>query len=249
MELTRDDSPLTFMRLPGLAVHACRFDHALAVPDDTHGLPQDLQDAAPRRIAEYLAGRHCAAQALAAQGEWRQEVGTGPGRELVWAPGWVGSISYEEDWAAAAVAATSRYRSVGIDVEPAMPASTRAEVGALIADAGEYALAIAAFADEALALALLFSVKESLYQALAPRLDGEVPDFLDALVLQCDADAGTVSIALAGPMQRALGAELVDGHFLRLDERTLLTIVALPAEADLEAIDDNAFAAQADSPA
>lgn len=94
-------------------------DHTIAIMD---GEEAAIAAAVPRRKREYAAGRACARQALAALGASPVALPAGPDRLPQWPVGYVGSITHDERFAAAAVGRVADgVRSVGIDIEPAEP--------------------------------------------------------------------------------------------------------------------------------
>lgn len=92
-------------------------------------LPQEAvlldPSAVAKRQREFVGGRLCAHRALELAGFERSPVLRGPGREPVWPPGVVGSITHCTGYAAAVAAPMDEYSSLGIDAEPhvALPAS------------------------------------------------------------------------------------------------------------------------------
>ena len=80
-----------------------------------------------------------------------------------WPDGFVGSLAHDSDFAVAAVARASRMTSVGIDIEPALPAP--AELMDPVATPAERRR----LRGDLLSLRLLFCVKEAVYKATNPR--------------------------------------------------------------------------------
>lgn len=79
-----------------------------------------VANAVPRRKREYAAGRACARRALAVLGAPAGPLPAGPDRLPDWPAGFVGSITHDGSYAAAAVGRLADgVRSVGIDLEPA----------------------------------------------------------------------------------------------------------------------------------
>lgn len=135
---------------------------------DARRLDADMQSMGDKRRGDFLAGRACAARALEAAGAGR--VGYVPRGEdglPVWPSGWLGSISHSAAWAAAAVASSSRYRALGLDIQERVSPRVMTEVLPLIASEAELARASPYF-ERRSALTLLFSAKEALYKALHP---------------------------------------------------------------------------------
>ncbi len=122
--------------------------------------------AAPARVLEFAAGRHCAREALEALGVDPVAVARREDRQPAWPPGIVGSISHADGYCGAVVARDSTCRGLGFDVEawgrmrPALwrRIATPAEREWLGAQAGQ---------GERWAT-LLFSAKEAFYKAQYP---------------------------------------------------------------------------------
>jgi 4'-phosphopantetheinyl transferase EntD len=72
---------------------------------------------APKRVAEFAAGRECARLAMAALGVMAQPVLAQADRKPQWPEGIVGSITHCAGFAGAAVARAGELRSLGIDAE------------------------------------------------------------------------------------------------------------------------------------
>ncbi len=141
-------------------------------------LPADLAGAVPKRKAEFLAGRLCAALALRAAGQ-PVEVDR-DGRAPVWPRGVAGSISHCAGHAIAAV--SLRHGAVGLDCEEVMSDSRAEDLGRALVSPGEEALRPASLPRAAF-VTLAFSAKEALYKALSPRLS-RIPGFLEAQVVE-----------------------------------------------------------------
>ena len=81
-----------------------------------------IAGAAQTRIEQFTAGRVCSRIALGRFGvAATTPILRGEDRAPVWPPGFVGSISHTDMWCAAAVARAEDVRSIGIDLEPAIP--------------------------------------------------------------------------------------------------------------------------------
>lgn len=102
----------------------------------------------------------------------------------VWPAGFVGSMAHDDALAVAVVAPVGRVRSVGIDVEPAMPLPEEVE------DLAVTPRDRCGGADPRLASRLLFCAKEAVFKAVFP-LDGEVLGFEDVCV---DLQSGLASV-------------------------------------------------------
>ncbi len=131
-------------------------------------LPPQLVDAAPRRIASYLAGRYCAEQALRRAGYPAPipVVGRASSGGPVWPMGWVGSISHTDEECVAVCARTSVVSSLGIDCERIVSREVAEEIGATVAPEVHNGTAALGGLDQPVALTLAFSAKEALFKAL-----------------------------------------------------------------------------------
>jgi 4'-phosphopantetheinyl transferase EntD len=170
------------------------------------------------RRREFVTARRCARQALSRLGFDEVAIRSGRGREPVWPPGVVGSITHCAGYRAAAVAHRSDLAAIGIDAEPHEPLPDG--VAETVATPGE----LAAFADHR----LLFSAKESIYKAWYP-LCGRWLGFEDVR-LTLDPDARTFTGRLLVDGSRLDGEPpLTELRGRYLVERTLiLTVVTVP---------------------
>jgi enterobactin synthetase component D len=134
---------------------------------DAHVDPT-LDGAVPKRRLQYAAGRHCAVTALRGLGLDVSRLDRGADGLPVWPAGVAGSISHCDDLACAVVVNTSDARAAGLDVERVVSRRRAARVGPLVVDRDELLSARAAGIDEALAVTLLFSAKETLFKCLFP---------------------------------------------------------------------------------
>lgn len=76
-----------------------------------------LSRAAPKRVAEFAAGRACARRALCELGIRQFNLLVGPDREPLWPPGIVGSITHVAGFCGVAAARIETARSLGFDAE------------------------------------------------------------------------------------------------------------------------------------
>lgn len=138
-------------------------------PSGPLSLPAALQTAAPKRQAEYLAGRACLQLLYAEAGLPWQDPPHDAQRAPVWPPGWTGSLSHSRDRALAVLAPSFQVRAVGVDLEECMSAETAQRVRASLLHPDEEGLVPPGPAGRE-RLTLIFSFKESFYKALAPQL-------------------------------------------------------------------------------
>lgn len=231
-------APARFPADDAAAAGATRGDGAPGDPMPQLLVPNDpsLGGAAPRRIVAYLAGRYCAARALAAAGI-AAPLPVGEAGAPAWPAGFVGSISHAPSRAVAVVARTDRWRAIGVDCEPVLTAAQADEiVGFTLPEAGDTeagdtevdatevdATDVANATGDALTwpefVTIGFSAKETLYKTLRP-LVGAFFDFPDARLTRLDRAARRVHLVLTRDLAPgfARGAAfdvrfaLADGH-------------------------------------
>jgi len=147
-------------------------------------LPPQLGKASFKRKVEFLAGRHCADQAI-------QRLAPQPLPDIPitaaglpsWPDGIVGSITHAGRFVSAAVALRKDAIGIGIDCESRMTRNVALEIATLVATPSELAAAMAQTRlDENDALTLLFSAKEAVFKCLYP-LTGLFFTFLDVEVV------------------------------------------------------------------
>jgi enterobactin synthetase component D len=123
------------------------------------GLAAYALNLADSRRRAYLAGRVAAARSLQAIGATDWSVGRGDNGAPIWPIGYCGSITHDGDLALATTVASCRLRSVGIDLQRRFEEDSESARAVR-----RYALAND---DAALALALLFALKEAAYKCLS----------------------------------------------------------------------------------
>jgi enterobactin synthetase component D len=194
-------------------------------------LPASLAQAVRKRQAEFLAGRHCAREAIrviAPEYARSPIIGIGRNREPIWPPGIVGTITHTSRYASVAVARSSDAAGLGLDVERLIAADVAARLRDHIAAPEELAaLALATGWSMPLLLTVVFSAKETLFKCLYPQV-GHYFDFRDAAVTAIDDTLCRMSVCLLV----TLTAELPAGHQLHgrfeRNEATVSTAMVLP---------------------
>jgi enterobactin synthetase component D len=180
---------------------------------EPEGVPRG---AAPKRRAEFLAGRHAATLALERLGQ-RAPVGRNLDGTPAWPSGVTGSISHGGGIACAAVAARRNYQSLGLDVERILLDRDGPEVAPTVARSDELLLLKTALPHARLGerLTLIFSCKESLFKCLFP-LTRQFMEFEDARVVglgQRGRGMGSVTLRL----ERSVSPDFPAGHTLDAD--------------------------------
>jgi enterobactin synthetase component D len=160
-------------------------------------LPEDLTSAAPRRVATFIAGRHCAIHAMTELGVTEGKVLRGKVGSPRWPRGVVGSIAHTDDLAIAAVASARDARSVGVDCERIMTTETADNVREAVAQELRHPGTEVNWRDatEEGAVTCVFSAKETLYKCLNP-LTGIFFGFDDASVVRGDLAEGWLELRL-----------------------------------------------------
>jgi enterobactin synthetase component D len=187
--------------MPGMVVRRCRYAFEagwrlssatfLAPAGVVLAVPDQIMASVPKRQAEYLAGRFCAADALRELGA-ATLVSSAPDRSPRWPAGVVGSISHAVDEAMAVVASQRDLFSVGIDIEQMIDPVMLEQIAPTVLAAEEWTCRPALWSPERF-VTLAFCVKEALYKAHYP-VQGRFFEFLDAQLIAIDADVATLAL-------------------------------------------------------
>ncbi|MGE0622667.1 MAG: 4'-phosphopantetheinyl transferase [Pseudomonadales bacterium] len=176
------------------------------------------------RRREFSTGRVLARRAMMELGLPAQAIERGDNRAPLWPAGLVGSISHSSGWAVACVGLSSRFRSVGIDLECRQRVSERLH-RKLFTD-NERRL-LAPFDTER--AGLMFSAKEAGYKATNP-LCGRYIGFQEAEVdLQPGEDRFRLRYVGAYEENRVM--EQASGYSLKYGPY-VLSLVIIPADTD-----------------
>ncbi len=162
-----------------LGTQAWVAEAAVDVAEPVRASEQDaVEGAVPRRVAEFVTGRFCARQALAAAGIPGVDLPARRSGGPRWPVGTVGSITHCEGYRAAAVARSDRWAAIGVDAEPAQALPDG--VWEMITSVSErrHVSALRRRCDLPLDR-LVFSAKESIYKAWSARTQRWL-DFTDA---------------------------------------------------------------------
>lgn len=134
--------------------------------DMAASLPPQLLRAVPKRKAEFLAGRRCAAEAIRRLTGQAIFPGMGEDRAPIWPDGVVGAISHSGDRAIAIAGAGSRFLGIGIDIEKLLSEEEAGDIATQAMTADE--LHSLGSVIDPFMTGLIFSAKESLFKALYP---------------------------------------------------------------------------------
>jgi len=133
-------------------------------------LPGEVElvaNAVPKRQLEFANARECARRALGQLGVARQALLMAPSREPLWPEGIVGSLTHTNGLCAAVAARASRYRGLGVDVEPALPLPENL-LSRICRDEEIARLGAFRALSAGVAARLVFSAKEALYKCQFP---------------------------------------------------------------------------------
>jgi 4'-phosphopantetheinyl transferase EntD len=177
----------------------------------------------PKRRSEFMHGRICAREALAALGLPEQTIPVGANREPVWPADVIGSISHCGSVAAAVTARGEYLGGLGIDLELAEPLDS--EVLRLICLPFEQTWLEQT--DDPLQFAkLIFSAKESIFKCIWPTLRHFV-DFQD-IGICIDINAGTFAPVQWANNLPATVIRSITGRYL-LQDGWILTTACMPS--------------------
>lgn len=207
------------------------------VPKDK--LPPRFEAYHPKRRKEYLAGRYCAAQALAIMSAHRQYLikdkilTVGENRVPNWPEGVRGTISHSDDLVGAMVVSREEFLGVGLDYERLMTDERASRLARRIVSAEEWRKCQSLVSENyplGYWLTLCFSAKECLYKAIYP-IHGEFVGFQEVELTELNAVAGRFGYRFLTKLKAPLPEE-GQGVF-QLVERdglpaTMAAAIALP---------------------
>jgi len=131
-------------------------------------IPATMSLAAPKRRAEYIAGRVCAAHASQTLlGEFEGQIGSSAGGIPIWPEGLTGSITHSSGFASAALARLSDVRALGLDTERIMSEEVMNAVSSIVCSADEQLPAWLGLS-KVVYTTLVFSAKESFFKCIDP---------------------------------------------------------------------------------
>lgn len=192
-------------------------------------LPVNLQKAVKKRRAEFVASRFLVRDVLSHVGTHGFLLNNRPDRSPIWPSGVQGSLSHTDGTVALAI--TKQPLCIGIDVEQVMGLDTAVETADVLMSSEERALLSALPLPFPLAATLLFSLKESLYKALWPRLCQPM-DFHQASLVDIDLLAQKARLCLNDDFSAAFNCDTRLNATFRVESDRVLTLVTHPIEDD-----------------
>ncbi|BDX04742.1 4'-phosphopantetheinyl transferase family protein [Planctobacterium marinum] len=133
---------------------------------NSHFLSPHLASAAPKRQAEFIAGRLASGKALEALGLRNQIVPSNADRSPQWPENVVGAISHKVNLATAAV--SRQFDMLGLDLETTFTDATIQRISRKIINENEQRVLLASPLPYSFAFTQVFSAKETLYKAIYP---------------------------------------------------------------------------------
>ena len=188
-------------------------------------IPQVWQHAVPKRKADFVAGRWAALRGLDQLGVSQLEIGINKHRAPIWPKGIVGSVTHAGNYAAAMVASSAYYGSIGIDSETLMDERQAEEIAELIftnAEKGRIGQIPIAFH---VAATLIFSAKESIYKCLHPLIE-EFLDFPDVEIDAIDVETKTFHYHVLRKFESHTSLQLSGSGIFAIDENIVHTALA-----------------------
>ncbi|WP_227367710.1 4'-phosphopantetheinyl transferase family protein [Halomonas sp. M20] len=189
--------------------------------------PSSIHQAAPKRRADFLAGRLCAREASKRLTGSPWVPGIAESKAPLWPQHLVGSITHSGTLAASIVASAHHYQSIGLDAEAIMPLQRAERLATQILTPNERDWLASLPAEQRGAFVTqMFSLKESLFKALFP-LVGVRFYFQDAELEAWEPESNQVHLRLLKSLSPAWPASSkVQGQYTLLDSH-LLSVIAL----------------------
>ncbi|MDP5142179.1 4'-phosphopantetheinyl transferase superfamily protein [Rheinheimera baltica] len=180
-----------------------------------HTFCQSIQQAAPKRQAEFLAGRHAARKSLAQLGLSQRQILVGKNRAPIWPCQVIGSISHTDRIAACAAIHAADRLYLGLDLENWLTTTVATDIcNNIVSPAEHKRLQATGFSIEQ-ALTITFSAKESLFKALYPFV-GDYFGFEAAEILHLDPKTGKIEMVLCQTLSAdCRSGQIIYGYFQR----------------------------------
>ncbi|QQP97283.1 4'-phosphopantetheinyl transferase family protein [Lysobacter enzymogenes] len=202
MDFLEDESAAPWWPAPGLVQHSAGYALGRYRDElfDRHRIehPPALREAVPKRRAEFLAGRYCAARVLERL-QANTAVGIGRHRAPAWPAPVVGSISHTADRAIAVATRAPGVLGLGVDIEAELDPVTASELRPQVLGGDDERWLEHPRLSPQAALTLMFSAKESLFKALYPSV-GEYFGFEAVGVTALDHERQRVGLVLNAPL-------------------------------------------------
>lgn len=198
-----------------------------------HGIeiPDHMQGAVPKRLAEFVAGRALARRLLADYGCDAPVAHSATERMPLWPQGFVGSITHSTGIAASCVLPRTESAGVGIDIEHWVVKKTAKELASSIWRPAEAEICTQQIWNQSEALTLVFSAKESLFKALYPQCRTFFDFFGAAVVDVCGSrSAGQLKLILTLNLSSAYKRGRIFHVTYQTFEGGVMTGLAIEAE-------------------
>ena len=189
-------------------------------------LPPAVAVAVPKRQTEFFFGRLAARLALFALTGQTLNVQIGPDRQPIWPHGVIGSISHDNQFAAAIVLEKGPSSGVGIDVEQIASAEAAQALCETVISRREfeYLRTLTMGLSMPALLTLVFSAKESLFKGAYGEV-GRYFDFTAAEILSLDVTRRNITLILRENLSPHFFEGMrLDVHYDLIQENTVLTV-------------------------
>tara|TARA_B100001094_G_C18110131_1_gene760664 strand:- start:373 stop:1029 length:657 start_codon:yes stop_codon:yes gene_type:complete len=194
----------------------------------------DIRGMAGFRKQRREVGRACGRQALFAAGYYYPEKdplenSLGKGLLPAWPEGYIGSITYTNEYAFAAVASDDTLSSVGIDAEAIFAPSTLQTIEKFIASDNEYELyfnSLAYHLSKEEFFSIIFSAKESIYKCFSS-LARNTRGFKDVEIISVDLEKCEFEYRLLCDLRHQFVHGYVGKGFVEQQGENIFTMVQL----------------------
>lgn len=182
-----------------------------------------VQNAVPRRVAEFHAGRTAARAAMVQLDVLPHPVPMGPDRAPVWPAGLTGSISHTDKACVAVLGHSRDWAGIGVDLEEAT-ALDPLLIAQVCTKSEQAWLGIQPVQDRGLMAKLMFSIKEAAYKAQYP-LTGQLFGF-DGMRIAIDRSNSAFTATFLAPQGGISAGAMLEGNYAHA-AGLLVTAVAL----------------------
>jgi enterobactin synthetase component D len=214
--------------LPNLNIFQCIFDvtafNSMLFQQFSIYYPENIQVAVNKRKSEFLAGRYCAKQALAAHNINGYTIGSFKNRAPAWPKGYIGSITHTSDRAYSIVVKNTKYSGMGIDAEYILSNQQIVDIKGIVTTDSEFNFLIESQLDISIAFTLAFSAKESLFKALNPIVN-KFFDFLDVEIIELGTNKFRLFLEIDLSATYKAGRTF-EGHYV-VNKSQIITIITI----------------------